>query len=292
MARSMTAYGRAHAKTSQGLFLIEIHSINRKSLDINTNLPKELLFLDMDFRKKVSERVKRGTVTVRVTRESGNGEAFDLPSTQSLKELHKQWSERATALGYDSKEAVPFSLLMQMAPPSGVVQDEGGTFQQEVFSGFDEALRALIAMKETEGKALMEDIFPRLELIGNKVQEIAPLTKEAPKRFHDKLKKKLEELKISCEGDEERLSRELVLFADKVDVTEEVTRLGSHTTQFKTILQEGKERVGRELDFLTQEMNREVNTIAAKSQELEITQLILAAKSELEKIREQLQNIE
>ena len=293
MARSMTAYGRAHGETSQGLFLIEIYSVNRKSLDIHTNLPKELLFLDMELRKKVSEKVKRGMVTVRMTKESGNGNTLDLPSMEHLKTLHSKWSLVAETLGYDPHEAVPFSLLMETAlSSSNMAQGQDETFKKQVFGGLDQALSTFMKMKETEGKTLSEDIFPRLEMIAKKVQEIAPNAKKAPKRLHDKLKKKLEELKINHEGDEERLSRELVLFVDRIDVTEELTRLGSHIAQFETILKEGKERVGRELDFLTQEMHREANTIAAKSQELEITQSVLAVKSELEKIREQLQNIE
>lgn len=293
MARSMTAYGRSHLKTGVGQFIIEIHSVNRKSLDIHSNIPKELLSLDMGLRKRLAEEVKRGNVTIRITKDSGQGSSSEVPSLGAMKEIHKEWMECALGLGYKKEEAIPFSSLMQFVMTSSpTVQKIDKTFKNELMQGFDEAMAAFIAMKETEGNALKEDILPRLCKIAENIDRVEKLTKEAPKRFHERLAKKLEEIKLSHEGDEDRLTRELVLFADKVDVTEEITRLASHVKQFRDILSEDKRRVGRELDFLTQEMNREVNTIAAKSQELGITQLILSVKSELEKIREQLQNIE
>lgn len=293
MARSMTAYGRSHAKTSVGVFLIEVHSVNRKSLDINTNLPKEFLVFDMDLRSRINSEVKRGYVTVRITKEIGNAVSFEVPSAQSMKEMHADWVKCAEGLGYDAKKAVPFSMLMQFAlgtTPSLGLPDE--QLKEEIFRGFDEAFFAFIKMKEKEGEALTNDLLPRLKKIAENIKKVAELAKLAPKRCHERLEKKLEELEINHEGDEDRLTREIVLFADKVDVTEEMIRLSSHVKQFEDILEERKKRVGRELDFLAQEMNREVNTIAAKSQELEITQVILSAKSELEKIREQLANIE
>ena len=293
MARSMTAYGRSHLKADGGHFLIEIHSVNRKSLDIHSNLPKEMLALDMELRKRVAKEVKRGNVTIRITRDSGSGAAMEMPNREALKAVHQHWMEVAQFLGYEGKEAVPFPSLMQciMTSPS-LTQKMDEHFESELMRGFSEAIRAFIAMKETEGEALKQDILPRLEMIVGRIENIEGLVKEAPKRFHERLAKKLEELQIDHEGDEDRLTRELVIFADKVDVTEEITRLRSHVDQFHAILSGKNQRIGRELDFLTQEMNREVNTIASKSQELEITQGILAVKSELEKIREQLQNIE
>jgi uncharacterized protein (TIGR00255 family) len=293
MARSMTAYGRSHLKTGVGHFIIEIHSVNRKSLDIHSNIPKELLSLDMGLRKRLAEEVKRGNVTIRITKDSGQGASSEVPSLGAMKEVHKEWMECALGLGYKKEDAIPFSSLMQfMMTSPHAVQKVDKTFKNELMQGFDEAMTAFIAMKETEGSALKEDILPRLSEIAENVGKVEKFAKDAPKRFHERLLKKLEEIKMNHEGDEDRLTRELVIFADKVDITEEITRLSSHVKQFRDILSEDKRRVGRELDFLTQEMNREVNTIAAKSQELGITQLILSVKSELEKIREQLQNIE
>lgn len=292
MAQSMTAYGRAHVKTPQGLLLIEIHSVNRKSLDINANFPRELLSLDVQLRKRLAETVKRGSINVRITKEKGKETFLELPPLESLKKMHKEWSKYAESMGYDPKAAISFSTIMEFALAPGMSQEIDEAFKKEVLKGFDEAIFNFMKMKEKEGKALISDISPRLEEITAYIEKIKPLTKEAPKRQFEKLAKKLAELKISHEGDEDRLARELVIFSDKLDVTEELIRLSSHIKQFQEILGEKKNQVGKELDFLTQEMNREVNTIAAKSQELEVTRLILAIKSELEKVREQLQNIE
>ncbi len=293
MARSMTAYGRSHLKTSVGHFIIEIHSVNRKSLDIHSNIPKEFLSLDMGLRKRLAEEVKRGNVTIRITKDSGQNGSSEVPSLGVMKEIHKEWMGCALGLGYKKEEAIPFSSLMQfMMTSSPIVQKVDKAFKNELMQGFDEAMVTFIAMKEKEGNSLKEDILSRLSEIAEDINGVEKLTKDASKRFHERLAKKLEEVKMNHEGDEDRLTRELVIFADKVDITEEITRLASHVKQFRDILSEDKRRVGRELDFLTQEMNREVNTIAAKSQEFGITQLILSAKSELEKIREQLQNIE
>ncbi len=293
MARSMTAYGRSHLKTGVGHFIIEIHSVNRKSLDIHSNIPKELLCLDMKLRKHLGEEVKRGNVTIRITKDSGQGDSSEAPNLGVMKAIHKEWMECALGLGYKKEEAIPFSSLMQFVMTSSPsIQRVDKIFENELMLGFDEAMVAFIAMKETEGNSLKEDILPRLCQVAEDIDKVKKLTKEAPKRFYERLEKKLEEIKMNHEGDKDRLARELVIFADKVDITEEITRLASHIKQFHNILNEDKRRVGRELDFLTQEMNREVNTITAKSQELGITQLILSIKSELEKIREQLQNIE
>ncbi|MCB1106513.1 MAG: YicC family protein [Chlamydiia bacterium] len=293
MARSMTAYGRAHIKTSVGAFQIEIHSVNRKSLDIHSNIPKEFLILDMDFRKRLTQEVKRGNVTLRITKESGHGPFSDIPSPEAMKEVHEEWMKRASVLGYDPKEAIPFTSLMQlMVSSTPSVQKVDESLKEKLMEGLDEACKAFTSMKETEGKALVEDILPRLDEIAKGISFVQERGKEAPERYRKKLEKRLEELNLNHEGDEDRIAREMVLFADRIDVTEEMIRLNSHIEQFREILAQGKKRVGRELDFLTQEMNREVNTSSAKSQDLEMTQKILFMKSEIDKIREQLQNIE
>ncbi len=284
----MTAYGKAHTK----IFLVEIHSVNRKSLDININMPKELLAMDMSLRKALGEVVKRGYVTVRVTREGEGSGALHLPSEEEMKRVHGEWSKRAAGLGYDTKEAIPFSMLVQYTLSNPTQGAYDAKMEKELLKGFEEALEAFIKMKVTEGKALASDIAKRVKIIEEKVKEVEPLSEKAPKRYQEKLEKRLEELKLNNQEGEERLMRELVIFADRIDVTEEITRLHSHVKQLYILLKEEKPCVGKELDFLTQEMNREVNTIAAKAQELEITQAALVMKGELGKIREQLQNLE
>ena len=296
MARSMTAYGRANATTDAGLFLIEVHSVNRKSLDISISLPKELLALDMNLRKRLAKEVKRGYVTMRITKEDAKTQLGQgpMPGLDSMKQLYQDWENYAKALGYEPREAIPFSFLLDYALSSApsLQVDLEGAFQKQFEEGVEKAISDFMNMKMKEGEALLSDIKPRVEEIAERLEEITKLTQGAPKRYQEKLLKRLEELKVVSEGDEERLTRELVIFADKIDVTEELTRLSSHVKQLQDNLTSDKRRLGRELEFLIQEMNREVNTIGAKSQDLEITQLVVAIKSELEKIREQIQNIE
>jgi len=296
MFRSMTAYGRAHVTTDAGVFLIEIHSVNRKSLDITLNMPKELLMFDMDLRKELSKEVKRGFITVRITREDNRtAEALMMPDMEVMKSLHESCQAYANTLGYDPKEAIPFHVLLNygLSLNSGTVDlasDEA--LQSQLMEGFKKALSEFIAMREKEGASLLADIRPRLDDIEKQLDAIVNRVNAAPEKFQERLEKRLEELDLLKEEGEDRMMRELVIFADKVDVTEEMTRLRSHVQQFRELLSSKKRRVGRELDFLIQEMNREVNTTAAKSQDLEITQAILEMKTEQEKIREQIQNIE
>jgi len=295
MFRSMTAYGKAYVPMDEGQFLIEIHSVNRKSLDIMINLPKELLMLDMELRKLLAKEVKRGFITVRVTREDSRSLVnAPLPDYDAMKALKEEWATCAEKLGYCPKEAISFSMLLDAGITSNGVSDLklDETFQKQLKEGFRKALTDFIAMREKEGSSLLADIAPRLDEIEKIIRAIEGRVDAAPEKFKEKLTKKLEELNLLQEEGEERLMRELVLFAEKVDVTEELTRLKSHVGQFRELLASKKRRVGRELDFLIQEMNREVNTIAAKSQDLEITQAALEIKTEQEKIREQIQNIE
>ncbi|NGX50541.1 MAG: hypothetical protein K1060chlam2_00387 [Chlamydiae bacterium] len=293
MARSMTAYGRAYAETDAGLFLIEIQSVNRRNLDLNLTLPKELLMLDIPLRQRLSEEVRRGHVSLRITRGDKKSAQLALPDRKVLRELHASWKECASDLGYNPDEAIPFNALLSYAltatPSETLISD---AFKEQLDRGYKEALGYFLEMKESEGRALMEDIRPRLDSIEKRLIEVEKLSKNAPDRYQEKLTKRLKKLKIDCVEDEDRLMREVVIFVDRIDVTEEITRLRSHVKQFRDQIDSEKRRVGKELDFLIQEMNREANTIAAKSQELEITQAILSVKSEQEKIREQLQNIE
>lgn len=295
MFRSMTAYGRAHITTDVGLFLIEIHSVNRKNLDITVNLPKELLKFDIELRKELAKEIKRGCVTVRITCEEKREHlGIAMPDIAAMQAFHKTCHKYAKALGYSPNEAVPFHLLLHYGlswnVPSDPITDEGMHIQ--LMNGFKKALGEFILMREREGTSLLEDIDPRLTAIEQQLDVIVRRSSAAPEKFRKRLEKRLQELDVLKGEDEERMARELVIFAEKVDVTEEITRLRSHLQQFREMLQSKKSRIGRELDFLIQEMNREVNTTAAKSQDLEITQAILEMKAEQEKIREQVQNIE
>jgi len=288
----MTGYGKFYLHCPTATFLIELHSVNRKSLEIQSSIPKELLCLDVALRRHLSERVKRGTVLLRITQQEALNPV--LPSFEKMKTLYDKWALFAKKLGYCPQEAISFSMLMEhaIAPSACSLDKIEPSFESDLLAGFDQALTAFIEMKEEEGRALVVDIEARLQTIDQWVRAIGARTLEAPNSYFTKLKQRFAELEMKCQEDHDRLMRELVIFTDRVDISEEITRLLSHIKQVEALLASKKVRVGRELDFLVQEMNREANTIAAKSQDLEIAQSTVAIKSELEKIREQLQNIE
>jgi uncharacterized protein (TIGR00255 family) len=292
MFRSMTAYGRAHVLTGTGSLLIEIHSVNRKGLDLALNLPKEFLIFDMEIRKEIRREINRGSISVRISK-SGNKGEISLPKIEGIKALHQTYQQYAIALGYDPKEAIPFDLLLSQA--SGChddLEESDERLREAILKGVKEALKQLIKMRELEGMLLMADLKPRLEAIRAKLEKVSSRMEVSVEIFKEKLEKRLEEFKLLTEEGQERMMRELILFSEKGDVTEELTRLSSHIEQFEGLLEAKKHPLGRELDFLVQEMNREANTIGSKSQDLEMTQASLAIKAELEKIREQIQNIE
>lgn len=290
MVRSMTAYSRAHFKCRGRLFLIELHSINRKGLEIQTHLNKEFFHLDIWLRKQLLERVKRGMVTVRLSEQEG-AQRQEVLSLEEAQRSFTQLSELAEKLGYMPHAAVPFSLILERAslPPPSL--EEGKELEEALMEGLEEALKDFIEMKEREGGALAFAITCHIRGISKLADEVAPLAKAASGRYRERLEARLKELE-SYQEDEERLLREVALFAERVDVTEEHVRLLSHIQQFEKLLTTEKVSVGRELDFIVQEMHREVSTLSSKSQELEIIQRCLVMKGAIDKIREQLQNIE
>jgi uncharacterized protein (TIGR00255 family) len=286
MVRSMTGYGRNIATSPQGNLLIEVHSVNRRSLEMTVHAPKEFLLFDIALRKRVGERVKRGQVSVRLSREFGDAVACDV-STESLREIYGYWEGVAKSLQMDGAVDLPFLAAQASMLPR---QDfDASAMQEAILEGLDGAIIALIGMKEDEGLALVADLEPRLLFLESEIDKVEAGANHAPEEFRKKLSKRLAEFGL---GDDDRLARETVIFAERSDVTEEVTRLRSHIAQFRSHLKKEAESVGRSLDFLIQEMIRETNTIASKTQSLKMKAGALSLKSEIDKIREQVQNIE
>lgn len=290
MIRSMTAYGRAQCQTPSGRWMIEIHSVNRKMLDIHVNLPKELLSLDLDVRKWIGEEIHRGQVTIRVYLESDKTAA----SIKTLKILKKRWDAIAEALGYEAKAMVDLPFLLEKLETQAP-EDEEKSLKADLKKAIHLALKPYSEMKKREGEALAKDVRKRLNTIRRELKKIEKIAPQLKKRYQAKLQERLsgffahqsEERQV-----EERLLREIVIYAEKVDGSEEITRLYSHMDQMEEMLLSKTESVGRALDFLMQEMGREIGTLTAKSGDHEISKLAVVIKSEIEKIREQVQNIE
>jgi uncharacterized protein (TIGR00255 family) len=290
MIKSMTAYGRASRTAPIGRWVVEIHSVNRKMLDVHVHLPKEFLLFDRDVRKWVGEGVQRGQVTVRIFMQD---EGQVSPHyAELLKDQKKNWEKIANELGYDPRQAVNLNFLvsqMHGLALADVLQEEDA-LRSSLKETVEEALEEATRMKEREGAALSHDILKRLKLIDHCIPKILERSSLAVERYREKLRERLREFSgAECD---ERILREVVLFAEKLDITEELTRLRSHLDQFYRLLGSDEKSVGRTLDFLTQEMHREINTLASKSSDAEVSFLAVTMKSELEKIREQIQNIE
>ncbi|MBI3236333.1 MAG: YicC family protein [Chlamydiales bacterium] len=298
MARSMTAYARSVSATPYGRLLIEIHSVNRKMLDMAVYLPKELLCFDVSIRKWVAERLQRGQVTVRIVLESDEeGKRIDRGIFQELQVLKKDWEEAASSLGFDPKKEIDLKFLLSQIGEKG----KRGDYYEDVKMGsilegaVSEVLKALIQMKETEAQALASDIRGRLEGVAKTLKEIEkekmPQLAGYQQRICQRLKE-IQEVQTLSEDAHERIYREVAFLVEKADITEEIIRLHSHIGQFRTQLESEKGSIGKTLDFLLQEMNREANTLGAKVVGVQQSAWVIQIKAELEKIREQVQNIE
>lgn len=292
MLNSMTGFGRALFDAPFGRLIVEIQSVNRKYLEIFVSLPKEFGRFEQDVRKWIQEAVHRGQVTVRIHFVPKAGRVEEaLPDVELLRSLKSGWEKISQQLGYDPKK-IDLPFLLQYLPESSKLEFARDEDLPVLHRSVEQALQELLKMKKAEGKALLKDLSSRLKELEKTLKQVEVLTPDSTSRMRQKLREKIEEvLKPSAEV-EERLLREIALFAEKVDVSEEITRLHSHLDQFAKIFEVKEGGVGRKMDFLVQEMGREINTIGSKSSEAKIAHLVVEMKSELEKMREQIQNIE
>jgi uncharacterized protein (TIGR00255 family) len=284
----MTAYARINSDEVSGLsWVCEIHSVNQKPLQLHLHLSKELLFLDLELRKMITDSVKRGQVNVRLhLKNSVRG----IHSLDFLKKLKKEWGKVAKELAFDPED-IDLTFLLDQAGRFSLENVIGPRVQKSIKATLKKALELFVKMKLTEGKALTADLAKHLKAMMNLTDQVEKTAAAIPENYKKKLVAKLALLIEGAEQDE-RVLREIALIGEKMDVTEEVVRLRSHINQMKGLLSSKEVSIGRTLDFLTQEMLREINTIGSKSHDLEITKLVVEGKGEMEKIREQVQNIE
>ncbi len=285
----MTAYGRAVVDTPQGRWTVEISSVNRKTADFQISMPRQLLKWEYSLRKWLSPHVQRGQINVRANLQKGQ-EPVSMADLPRLKKAKKTWSKLAADLGYDPNDAIDLRFLLDQtveATPEQEAAMEEGLKKTALL-----AMEDWQAMREKEGKALKKDLEEHLVVIEKHLEKIAKLLPKATKDYKERLEAKLEEVSRDLIGNEERIMREVVILAEKLDVSEEMARLKSHLEQFRALLKPSKQPVGRTMDFLTQELHREINTLGAKASDIDIIRMVLEMKGEVEKIREQVQNIE
>ncbi|NCC16445.1 MAG: YicC family protein [Clostridia bacterium] len=290
--RSMTGYGRGEHIAEDRKFTIEIKSVNHRYNDINIKLPRSLASLEDKIKKHIMQQVFRGKTDVYISFETF---ALDDVEVKLNKALAQAYVEKLKLL-QESIGIEGGNLLDLTAKFPDVItvekpQKDEAVIWEALLPALDEAVTRFAAMRQTEGEALQKDILTKAERIKDLVcvvKERSPLVVE---EYRDKLNNRLKDLFGGIDVDPQRIATEVAIFADRGCVDEEITRLESHLVQLADILKKGGQ-VGRKLDFLVQEMNRESNTIASKANDIQIVQVTIELKSEIEKIREQIQNLE
>lgn len=291
--RSMTGYGRTEAGESDIHFTIEIRSLNNRYLDVQVKSPRSLAAMEPRIKKSVQERFSRGRFEIFIARNEEQERTVRLVVNEPLAEQYiGVLRDLKTRYGLNGDVDLSTVAAFQDIVTTAEAKEDPDALWRVLSHGLAQALDELGRMRAEEGAVLVQDILDRLatieRLIG-KVRSKAPVTVEiARKRMTDTLSRLMTE-----QPDPVRVAQEIAILAERTDVTEELIRLGSHMTQFRALLNDSsREGIGRKLDFLIQEMGREVNTVAAKAMDAEISLDVVHVKAELEKIREQVQNIE
>ncbi|HHY05815.1 MAG TPA: YicC family protein [Clostridia bacterium] len=291
MLRSMTGFGRGEHKGEWKEVIVEIKSVNSRYGEVKVRLPSQYVLLEENVRRFVLNHFSRGHFEVFIRLEDTGQKQCEFQVDKELALAYYKALKELAAI-----TEIPCEVdVVQIAKFPEVLAlcetEEAEHLWQDIEPALQEAVAALLQMREKEGEKLKEDLEQRIRVMQQIHSEILEKSPQVVKNYHEKLVTRLAEFLTAEQIDEDRLMLELALFADKCNIDEELVRLDSHFIQLTQSL-EADTPVGRQLDFLLQEINREVNTIGSKANDLEITQAVVALKSELEKIREQVQNIE
>lgn len=291
MIKSMTGFGRGKYENEGRIYTVDIKSVNHKYTDISVRLPRFLNSEEDKIRKRISSAISRGKVDVLVTFENYSSKGTNIRINRELakeyiRELKSLAEETELNFNVDVIDISKFPEILKIEDD----QDEE-LIGNELMIAVDNALEKFISMREIEGTKLIQDIEQRIYLIQNKVNEITGFSSNLVTEYMEKLKIRVNELLEPSTVDENRLMQEIVIFSDKSSIEEELTRLKSHIEQFLNLIKQTSP-IGKKIDFLIQEINREVNTIGSKANCLDITNRVIEIKTEVENIREQIQNIE
>lgn len=291
MIKSMTGYGRGKYENEGRSYTVEIKSVNHKYTDINVRLPRLLNSVEDKVRKKISESISRGKIDVFITFENYSSKGTNI---RINKELAKEYIKELKSLAEEADLKFDLSVIDVSKFPEILKledDDDSELIGNELMIAVDEALSKFINMREIEGQKLVEDIEKRIYKIQEKVNEVTTFSSTLVEEYMAKLETRINELLKPGVVDETRLAQEIVIFSDKSSIEEELTRLKSHIAQFLDLIKK-ESPIGKKIDFLIQEINREINTIGSKANCLEITNRVIELKTEVENIREQIQNIE
>ena len=292
MIRSMTGFGRDHRIIDGREYLVEIRSVNSRYYEFNAKLPRQYMFLEEKLKSLVKSKMSRGKVEVSLS-------IYNIGSIETAVSVNDAVVEnyinvlRGTGEKFGLKDDLTMSTVFRMTDAFTIVRAE--TDEEKIWAAVKEtaeaALDKFVAMREAEGAKMRDDVLEKLANIEKMTLQVCEYAPETVTAYREKLYAKMQEILENKQIDEQRILMEAGIYAEKIAVDEETVRLKSHFVQFRDMMN-SDEPIGRKLDFLVQEMNREVNTTGSKAQDLRITRLVVDMKSEIEKIREQIQNIE
>ncbi len=291
MIRSMTGFGAGRGGASGEEIDVEVRSVNHKYCEVKARLPRELYALEQDVVRAVKDRLARGGVEVSVRRASAGGAVVPQVDVALAEAYARAFAEVQARVGLPGTVTVADVLAAEgviRLAERAVDVEAAGVAVRAALGG---ALDALVAMRAREGEALARDLSARLDAVEAAVARVAELSPQVVEQQRKRLAERVAELTGGIPLDPARLVQEVALFADRTDVAEEITRLRSHVAQVRALLRVA-EPAGRKLDFLVQEMHREVNTIGSKSQNAELASIVVGLKAEIERMREQVQNVE
>lgn len=293
MIKSMTGFGRCEVQEESRKFTVEMKSVNHRYLDANIRMPKKLNFFETAIRSLLKQSVQRGKVDIFITYEDLSEQQVSLKYNEVLAAEYLSYFEKMQEK-FSLENDIRVSTLSRY--PEVLTMEEQAVDEEELWKGLkkalDGAIRQFVETRTSEGEHLREDLIEKLD---NMLKLVGCIEERSPQiiaEYRDKLETKVKELLADTQMEDSRIAAEVVIFADKICTDEEVVRLKSHIVHMKETLVSDDSGIGRKLDFIAQEMNREANTILSKANDLEISNIGIELKTEIEKVREQIQNIE
>ena len=292
MIKSMTGFGRSTYENEGREYIVEIKSVNNRFNDVNIKMPRNLNYLEDKIRKQILSNISRGKVevSIQLNNNSDLGKKINLNpdiAKKYIEELKKLTQETSIIDNINIMDVAKFPDVLNIK----IDEEAEEVIQKELFTALEGAINSFLDMRQKEGSKIKVDLENRIEVIKQKIEQISSISAGLVDEYIVKLETRIKELLKTDVVDQTRLAQEVVIYSDKCSVEEEITRLKSHISQFLNLLNENI-AIGKKLDFLIQEMNRETNTIGSKANNLEITNLVVDIKTELENVREQIQNIE
>lgn len=293
MIKSMTGFGRCEVSEGERKFTVEMKGVNHRYLDVNIRMPKKLNFFETAIRNLLKQSIQRGKVDIFITYEDLSENQMSLKYNEKLAgEYMDYFSQMEESFSLDNDIRV--STLLRC--PEVLTMEEQAVDDEELWNGLKKALEGatsqFVESRTLEGEHLRDDIIKKLDGMLELVGYIEERTPKIIAQYREKLENKVRELLADTQIEEGRIAAEVVIFADKICTDEEVVRLRSHVVHMKETLKSEENGIGRKLDFIAQEMNREANTILSKANDLEVSNVGIDLKTEIEKVREQIQNIE